>query len=292
MDKDGKLKLSLVDVYGNPLGEKVDVTLRNQTLTDNKTFSVKAAKKILIQDLYGAPQGLYRIEIDPSAYLPVSQFVSLKASGITDLSITFPVDSNKVRKVNFPSFGDLPSDLQRLLNDSDAVFSFEQKTGATLYEALDDIRRAGLLNIFKKAANTLLVNGRTVFTYVQKLVELRGDRFFVIVPKELREETKNSAADGRFSSVSEALHHPPAGYSPAGSYKTLDRYGNLQLSFFMKDDACVADIDIDDAAGIEHVFQVLKNALTGRPTHPYAIHEILIQYQKLDPGYSFVLSDV
>jgi hypothetical protein len=50
---------------------------------------------------------------------------------------------------------------------------------------------------------------------------------------------------------------------------------------------CVADIDIDDAAGIEHVFQVVKNKLSGNPTHPYNIHEILVGYQHNDPGYSF-----
>jgi hypothetical protein len=49
------------------------------------------------------------------------------------------------------------------------------------------------------------------------------------------------------------------------------------------------DVDIDDAAGLGHVFQVLRNTLTGRPTHPYDIHEILVSYQQLDPGYRFVV---
>lgn len=30
---------------------------------------------------------------------------------------------------------------------------------------------------------------------------------------------------------------------------------------------------------------VVRNALTGRPTHPYVIHEILIFHQRLDPLY-------
>jgi hypothetical protein len=53
----------------------------------------------------------------------------------------------------------------------------------------------------------------------------------------------------------------------------------------------VADIDIDDAAGLEHVFQVVRNALSGRPTHPYDIHEILLAYQEIDPGYNLVVSE-
>jgi hypothetical protein len=57
----------------------------------------------------------------------------------------------------------------------------------------------------------------------------------------------------------------------------------------MNGNDCVADIDIDDAAGLEHLFQVVRNALTGRPTSPFDIHEILVQHQMLDPGYRFVV---
>ena len=73
-------------------------------------------------------------------------------------------------------------------------------------------------------------------------------------------------------------------------FKTDDLYGNLQLSFFRKGEQYVADIDIDDAAGLGHIFQVVKNHFTGSPTHPYNIHEILVKHQHLDPGYKFNLS--
>jgi hypothetical protein len=63
----------------------------------------------------------------------------------------------------------------------------------------------------------------------------------------------------------------------------------LQLTFFVKGDEWVADIDIDDAGGLEHVFQVLRNKLSGRPTHPYNIHEILVKFQQLDPGYRLMV---
>ena len=52
-------------------------------------------------------------------------------------------------------------------------------------------------------------------------------------------------------------------------------------------DNWVADIDIDDAAGIEHIFQVVHNSLPNQSTNPYNIHEILVGYQHIDPGYSF-----
>jgi hypothetical protein len=219
----------------------------------------------------------------------VGNFVNLKASEITDLSMTFAIDYRKVQKVIFPEYSILSSELRTLLENSADVLGYKTKKGEDLYKELDDSRRAGLLNIAAKANTTRLNNGRTVLSYIQELKELRGDRFFTVVPKELREETKHSLADGLFRSVSGALHHPPEGFSEAGSFKTNDLYGNLQLSFFMRGEDCVADIDIDDAAGLAHVFQVLRNSLTGRPTHPYDIHEILLSHQKLDPLYSFLV---
>ena len=290
MDREGQLRLELLDVYGRRLKERVDISLRSRTLSDVKQAKgASASKKLLIKELHGAPNGLYQIEVTPSSYLPVGQFVNLKASGITDVKITFAVDHRKVQSVVFPEYQELPSELRTLLENSADVLGYKPKKGEELYKELDDSRRAGLLNIAAKANTTLLNNGRTVLSYVQEIKELRGDRFFTVVPKELREETKHSVADGLFRPVSGALHHPPEGFDEAGSFKTNDLYGNLQLSFFMRDEDCVADIDIDDAAGLAHVFQVLRNSLTGRPTHPYDIHEILLSHQKLDPLYSFVV---
>ncbi|MDQ2922356.1 MAG: hypothetical protein M3R52_12205 [Acidobacteriota bacterium] len=289
MASEAKLQLELLNVYGKFLGEKVDVILRHRVLSEVKKASINITGKVEITGLRGAPQGLYKIDIDPPSYQYVSQFINMKASGITPLSLTFPIDPGKVKKVNFQAYPKLADDLRTLLENSEKVFSFEGKKGKDLYDALDDIRKAGLLNIAVKTGATPLTNGKTVLSYIQKLNEIRGDRFFAVVPKELREETKNSVAEGLFNKVDGSLHHPPAGLDPAGSFKTPDHYGNLQLTFFMKGDDCVADIDIDDAGGLEHVFQVLRNKISGQPTHPYNIHEILVAHQKLDPGYTFVV---
>jgi len=287
MANNARLRLELVDVYGKPLKEKVDIILRHQVLSEVMKVSENVTGKIEVTGLRGAPQGLYRIEIDPPSYQYVSRFINLKASGVTPLKVTFPIDPSKVKKVNFPAYGNLPDDLKRLLEGSDKVFSFEGRKGKDLYDSLDDIRRAGLLNIAAKTRATPLTNGGTVLPHVQEIKEIRGDRFFSVVPKVLREETKNSVQAGLFRAVSGALHHPPAGFNDAGSFKTPDHYGNLQLTYFMKGDDCVADIDIDDAAGIEHFFQVVRNKLSGDPTHPYNIHQILVAHQQLDPGYTF-----
>jgi len=284
-----RLRLEVLDVYGKPIPEKIDVMLRHQVLSEVLKVSAIGAKPIVITGLRGAPQGRYRIEVDPPSYQYVSQFLNMKASGITSLSIQFPIDPGKVKKVNFPSFSKLSENLKKLLEKSDKVFSFEGKKGNVLYDSLDDIRRAGLLNIAAKSDATGAGNEKSVLSYIQELKEIRGDRFFAIVPKQLREDTKNSVALGMFQPVDGSLHHPPEGFTHAGSFKTPDHFGNLQLTFFMKGDECVVDIDIDDAGGLEHVFQVLRNKLSGSPTHPYNIHEILIRFQKIDPGYTFVV---
>jgi hypothetical protein len=285
-----KLRLNLVDVSGKRLGELVDIDFRHQTLSEHKVLrQVDASKRIVISALRGNPMGLYRMDIDPPAYLPVSQFVNMAASGFTDETVTFPIDPKKVTAVDFRKYQDL--DFQDLLSNSNKLLGFEGLSGEDLYSKLDNIRRAGLLNIAAKSRVTPLSNGRTVLGYIQAIHELRGDRFFASVPKELREETKNSVAEDLFHEADSSLHHPPVafpGFTNAGSFKTNDKHGNLQLSFFMKGDECLADIDIDDAGGLGHIFQVLRNSLTGRPTHPYDIHEILVFRQKVDPGYTFL----
>lgn len=290
MARDGKLRLRVLDAYGNFIREKADVLLRNQTVTDHVRLSgLDLGQELVVDSLLGPPQNLYLLEISAPSYRPVRRFVSTATgSGPTRL-IYLPIDAHKVVRVDFPAYEDLAEGARRLLERSDAVLGQSGHAGKDLYLNLDPIRRAGLLNILAKCRRTLLANGEHVLTYLaadaSALLEIRGDRFFASVPKELREEVKHSVAEEIFEPVSGALHTPPKGYSPAGSFKTRDSYGNLQLTFFARGSRWVADIDIDDAAGLEHVFQVLRNALTGRPTHPYDIHQILLVHQELDSGY-------
>lgn len=291
MAQNGKLKLELVDVYGKRLQERVDISLRNLRVTHNLVFkNLDASKFILIKDLFTSTDGTYQLTIDPPSYHVVSRFENVKTSGTTDLQITFPIDADKVTSVNFPSFTGLSKEARAVLTNSPAVAGFENKIGADLLDALDPIRRAGFLNIACKTLATIFHDGTNVLSLIKELREIRGDRFFAFVDKTLREETKNSVDTGLFDKVSGALHHLPAsfvGFTDAGSFKTNDHFGNLQLTFFMRGDECVADIDIDDAAGIQHVFQVVRNRFTGNPTHPYNIHEILVKHQHLDPKYTF-----
>ena len=290
MASDGKLNLQIIDVHGARLRERVDINLFNQGLAERRVArNVDASKKITITDLRSGPEGLYRIEIDPPSFLPVNRFVTIPAGRAGELTVTCPVDPNKVIRASFPSYESLPDDSTRVLEASGAVLGFPGKSGAALYGAMDDLRKAGMMNVLAKSARTRYPSGNSVVDYLTALREVRQDRFFANVSQALRDETKNSVATGFFRPVSASQHTPPEGFTTGGSFKTLDSYGNLQLTFWQKAGEWVADIDIDDAAGLEHLFQVVRNTLSGRPTHPYDIHEILIAYQEIDPKYDLVL---
>ncbi|MEO8126916.1 MAG: hypothetical protein ABJF23_17115 [Bryobacteraceae bacterium] len=290
MAADGKLNLEIMDVHGVRLHERVDINLFNQGLAERLVLrAVDASKKIVISNLRSGPEGLYRIEIDPPSFLPVNRFVTIPSGRAGELTVTCPVDPNKVVRVDFSPYESLKPEPTRVLESSNAVLGFPGSAGKGLFGALDDLRKAGMMNIFAKSLRTRYPSGKSVVDYVASLREVRQDRFFVNVSQELRDETMNSVSTGFFHPVSASLHSPPEGFTGAGSFKTADSYGNLQLTFWQRAAEWVADIDIDDAAGLEHIFQVVRNSLSGRPTHPYDIHEILLAYQEIDPGYDLVL---
>jgi hypothetical protein len=55
-----------------------------------------------------------------------------------------------------------------------------------------------------------------------------------------------------------------------------------------------ADVDLDESSGIEHGFEVIRNAITDGRTNPYLIRELMLLSDPvekvLDPGYRFVFS--
>jgi hypothetical protein len=282
-NKLGKLQLELVDVYGKRVEEKVSIHFRNSTIRHYAAFEVDASRKVLITGLYASPDGHYWIQVN--SYLPVGRFVNIRSGETTDHRMTLPINSLRVERADFPKFEILPEHLQSVLKNSDKVLSFEGRMGEELYRALDDLRKANLLNIAAKARSTPLSSGETIFSYIQELRELRSDRVFAVALKDLLEQTKNGVAEDLFRSVSGTLHHPPAGFTIAGSFKTKDYYGALQLTFFLKGDTCIVDIDIDDGMGMGHVFQALRD--TFNPVvSPFDIHELLMAHQAVDPGYS------
>lgn len=292
MTRNARLTLELVDVYGNRLKDSVDIFLKHLELNHQPVIhNQDATKLITVIGLHEIPKGFYRIEITPNSYLPMRQFVNI-AAGTTDLKVQFAINSKKVRDVVFPQYSNLSANLQRVLTNTIT----NGLTGEALYLSLDNLAKAGLLNIACKSEVSILSNGRSIISYINELVEIRGDRFFAHLSNDLADDLANGLGKPLFEKADGSLHKLPKQYEKQHtlkkSYKTKDAFGNLQVTFFknnLDNSKYIVDIDIDDASGIGHIFQVLRNTLSGKPTHPYDIHEILLAHQKLDPGYSFII---
>jgi len=291
MNGKGKLRLDFLDVHGARPSDRVDVSLSHTVLAlSPRVRDSDASKGLVIADLDATQSGIYSVLVYPMRHRPVSRFVRISEDQTTNESFVLPVDPEKVSAVEFPPYEGLQDDLKKVLQASKAE-GYEDRQGGDLYQALDNFRKAGLLNLYWKMQRTSFQNGRNVFSYVSSLRRVRGDRFFAMVQKELRDEVKNSISYRLFHEVPGALHTPPPDFSPVDSFKTWDKYGNLQLTFFSRIDTLefIVDADIDDAQGIEHIFQVIGHSLTHHETHPYDIHEILIQYQRIDPTYRLLV---
>lgn len=228
----------------------------------------------------------YIVKVFPTRHRPVGQFVIPQPGRDVSVQLYAPIDPERVMQVKFPSYESLSAELHRVLACSEC--EGVSGNGATLYDALSDTERAGLFNLFAKMSSFGFDDAHTVWTYVESVYRVRPDRIFVNVQPALRDRVRGAVAAERFREVSGRLHTPPPGFAEAGSFKTADRYGNLQLSFFSAADPALrfkVDADIDDAAGLGHVFQVLRNWVTDGTTHPYDVHQILVFRQEVTLPY-------
>jgi hypothetical protein len=119
----------------------------------------------------------------------------------------------------------------------------------------------------------------------------RQDRFVARVGAGLPGRLRRSPV---FKSAPESRHEPLPGFEMAeGSFKSRDAHANLQVTFMREvaTGALAADIDIDESSGIEHGFEVIRNAMFRRRTNPCLIREFLLSAdpiaRSLDPCYRF-----
>lgn len=202
-----------------------------------------------------APTKTYRVQVFPMRHRDVSQtFLGV----VPMVTLYAPAKPERVTGVEFTIETGMPTD--------------------------DTLHSACFLNI--RAAMLAYCRWDLVGT----ITRIRRDRLFAEVDPSLRDWVKSSMD---FGPVSGALHTPPPGFHAAGSFKhRAFSSGVLQLTFFASDDAplrYIADIDIDEADGLRHVFEVLDHKVTGGQTHPYDIHQILTFHHRLDPGYRLVV---
>lgn len=290
------IRIILTDAAGNDLNDYVTIDLFSMQTSKQYQVTARVERSVLASgiDVTGGPT--YRVMVTPANHRIVQFFVMPHEGEVVEQTEKVPVDPAKVLSIDAPPFDALPPKAQAILAAAevpefqDGAGNFLQ--GERLYAAIDrlPLLKACLLNIVAKSASILLQDGRTCLDHFLGLMRLNQDRLFIPTTAALVEETAQSNA---FHPVSAALHVPLAGYHTISSYKTLDHYGNLQLTFQRRGEAggdYVADVDIDDAQGIEHGFQVIRNTATG-PTNPYDIHEILLQQNPpVRTGYEFVFA--
>ena len=286
------LELELTTAGGADLDDSVEIELISTQDSNHFVNNLRVQRKVTVEGIVVNPATIYRVTISPSNYRVVQYFQPLSDGQTATKTLKVPVDPKRVTGLQAPVYSALRSQVQSMLTKSeiprfvDSGGNFIQ--GQNLYSQLDTVPKlkACLLNIAAKSAKTPLRDGSTCLDHYEGLIRMEQDRVFIRTHAALREEVQNSPL---FHAVNPALHDPVPGYTITDSYKTLDQYGNLQLTFQQKGtvgDDYIADTDIDDAQGIQHVFQVLRNLVTGA-TDPYDIHDILLANQGIDPGYAF-----
>jgi hypothetical protein len=282
----------LRDAAGAGITDRVEFKLYNQRSEAlNQRFHIHMkGRRVLLRNVPAFPFGLAELFIKPERYRWKSVIVDVRPGIDTFVDETVLIDPARATPT-FPTFTDLRtvprwSGLLRLLKNSGI-------DSAARWDTLGPLRKAGLLNLYAKLQRETLAPPRPLFDFLDRVVRIehfRQDRIFVLVAGELLPALRGHAS---FRGVSGALHdfEPPwKAVDPDGSFKTRDRAGNLQMTFAAQAGHAghFADVDIDDHAGVQHAADVLKHRIADRDTHPFDIHDILLYFQKCDPGYTLV----
>ena len=143
MPKAPKLNLRLLDSAGKPIDEDAVVMIRQMATGVVKSVRSGGKDPVAVTGLESGANGLYRVEVDPVAYLPSGAFVKLLSED-ADLTMNFAIDAARVKDVEFPAFARLGGELRDLLKGSKQVLGFEKKPAQDIYDGIDAIRRAGL----------------------------------------------------------------------------------------------------------------------------------------------------
>jgi hypothetical protein len=283
-----------IDVLGAPLDDHnviADVLSLDNSTHFRAMVPLSGQRDVAI-NLRDAATGIYRFQLAPTNYRFLQFFLRLTegATTVRDAPVIFPVDPARVSDISAPSFAALDSRLRDFLAGTKLkVGGTKTLSGPDLYGALPAILKAALLNLFTKSSHTMLGDTTSCFDHLQGMMELDNDRLFAKGDAALLEEVMQAH---NFRSVDFSLHKEVPPYRLFSSFKTRDSHGNLQLTFSRKGETgadYLVDMDIDEAQGIEHVFEVIRNSVSG-PTNPYNVREILAAAHNLKPLYSFVFA--
>lgn len=301
----GNLSVNIADLRARALERQVVITLRRDPGTHG------AGGRDLAFELHpdggteaelegipnrGGPGSLYLLRFTSRGYLDFSfaQFITAGDQKALQ-NVSMVRNPQHVKTIEAPSFSGLESKLKNWLSSAQMTAASREdedllgKSGSTLYDALGDERKAGMLNIFAKATHTGTVGG--LWEFIREPLVFRRDRCFVRADSRLPQFL---AGEERFVPAQNILHDPLPGFRLSNSMKSDDRHANIQVTLqHAKDGSLAADIDIDESSGFGHWGEVLRNFFKRQRTSPYAIHELLLaadpQERTLDPGYELVL---
>jgi hypothetical protein len=244
------------------------------------------------------PGTMYRVLAATDHYRSYGffQLIQENRNNTASDDVEFWVKPGDVADIRAPKFDDLPAAAKRILREAEMIVldpdddeDLVDLQGEALYKELGPLRKACFLNLVAKTSHEPTTEN--CLAMIHGVLLSRQDRFFARVDPALPERLRRSLL---FKSAPNTLHDPLPGFQLAeGSFKSRDAHANLQITF-MRDVASnglVADIDIDESSGIEHGFEVIRNAVFRNKTNPYLIREFLLSAdpidKSLDPGYRF-----
>lgn len=300
----GSLVVQLTDLAGEPVRGRVQIDVqpfRGEPGAGGQSMevSVAAVTDLTITGIpcRGGPGTLYKISASAEHYRTYSffQLVREDRNNTASDDVEFWVKPGDVTGIQAPAFDDLPGAIRRMLRNASMTATKREDrdlvgtSGASLYRRFGPLRKACVLNVATKMAHAATTGN--VLSSVEGLLLCRQDRLFANVKPTLPECLRQSKL---FTCAPGTLHEPLPGFELSGeSFKSRDAHANLQVTFMRETatGALAADIDIDESAGIEHGFEVIRNAAFRRRTNPYLIREFMASadpiHRRLTPPYAF-----
>jgi hypothetical protein len=301
----GNLVVNLSEMPGDLVRGRVDIELRRVSGSNGaggENMTVKVTGPVGTLTITGiacqtGPGTMYELRASTPHHRKYAFFQLIQENRDNTASddVEFWVKPGDVKDIQAPAVDKLPGVAQAMLSKASMIVDRREDhelkglAGTALYQQMGALRRACFLNIVKKASDA--ATAASCLEAFGDLLILRQDRLFARVADGLPEQLRQASM---FKSAPGALHEPPPGFSPpTESFKSRDPHANLQITL-MKDlttGGLAADIDIDEASGIEHGFEVIRNAVFNNRTNPYLIREFLIaadlERRSLRPDYRF-----
>jgi len=280
------------DIYGHTITDEVEIKIYNtQLMTEKQIFDVKfQGSPVTLSGVPAFPTGHAQMIVTPTKYRFKQRFINVEAGVTNHITEYFFVDPDHANPHPI-EFADLAgksygAELRRILDAS--------HIDAVVWASLDKRNRATILNLSAKMSKETVKDGTPLITFVENIdrnwLDLKHrERIYAHVLSDLLPALRDFPQV--YFSVSGGMHKfPPGGWTPVSapdSFKTLkDSAGNIQLTFAINlAEDFLADIDLDDHTGLEHVADVLKHKFSGKDTDPYDIQQILWFSQQLDAEY-------